>query len=82
MITEADVNILMAEYDQKIAGCDKVINHLRGHIKSARAVNRQSNDNVQIDLAPERRDLAIERARKQAYVQAKYDIDSLIDCLD
>ena len=69
-----EIEKIKAQYDLKIEDCDKVIRHLRESIK----INRKLG--VDVDEAKRlRKDRAIEQAKRQAYVQAKYDFDSLID---
>ncbi len=62
-----------ADYDCKIEGCDKLIGHLRIQIST----NRHHGHDKENEAL--RRDRAIEQAKRQAYVQAKYDFDSLFD---
>lgn len=69
----AEIERLKRQYDLKIADCDKLIEHLRVQITVCR---RQGGAEDSIRL---RHDRAIEQAKRQCYVQAKYDFDSLID---
>ena len=64
---------MKADYDRKIEDCDKIINHLRQLICNNRRVGTDLQDGSL------RKDRAIEQAKRQAYVQAKYDFDSLLD---
>jgi len=71
---QQEIEKMKGHYDLKIADCDKVINHLRKAIKT----NRKQG--VDVDGAKRlRNERAIEQAMRQAYVQAKYDFDSLLD---
>ena len=64
---------MKAEYDLKIDDCDKLISILRVNITANRRdLQGQGNDTLRVDRA-------IEQAKRQAYVQAKYDFDSLLD---
>ena len=68
-----EINKMKDEYDIKISNCDKVINHLRKIIsENRRTGNNDKNKSF-------REDRAIEQAKRQCYVQARYDFDSLID---
>jgi hypothetical protein len=69
-----EIEKMKEQYDFKIDGCDKVIRHLRESIK----INRKLGTDVD-EAKRLRKDRAIEQAKRQAYVQAKYDFDSLID---
>ena len=64
---------MKAEYDQKIANCDLLIQDCRKRTGIARKAGCDS----EADFI--RKDRAIEQAKRQAYVQAKYDFDSLFD---
>ena len=61
------------EYEFKIQDCDEVIASYRKKITA----NRKSGNDAESDCL--RKDRAIEQAKRQAYVQAKYDFDSLLD---
>ena len=64
---------LIAEYDKKIAMCDKSLKMTADHNRIAR---KEGNT----DLMEIYREERIEwESRKGAYVQAKADIDSLLD---
>lgn len=69
------ISKMKADYELKIEGCDKLISHLRISIATNRRNGREDKNK---DLRKER---AIEQAKRQAYVQAKYDFDSLLDCI-
>ena len=64
---------MKADYDLKIEACDKLISHLRICIATNRR-NDHESENVVL-----RNNRAVEQAKRQAYVQAKYDFDSLLD---
>ncbi len=70
---KSEIEKMKAHYDIKISGCDKVIEHLRKAIAICRKQNR-NDESVSL-----RKDRAIEQAKRQCYVQAKYDFDSLMD---
>ncbi len=65
---------MMLDYDLKIEDCDKMIRHQRKAI----TICRRSNE----DCEELRKERAIKQAKRQCYVQAKYDFDSLIDSID
>jgi hypothetical protein len=67
---------MKAEYEQKIKNCDLLIQDCRKRTGIAR---KAGLDN-EADFI--RKDRAIEQAKRQAYVQAKYDFDSLFDYID
>lgn len=68
-----EIEKLKTDYDLKIESCDILINHSSENIKQYRsAANKSIIDSL-------RKDRAIEQAKRQAYVQAKYDFDSLLD---
>ena len=72
---EAEIIKLIKEYDRKITAVGKVIWTIRGQIAEA----RKKKDRKRVEgLRLER---VVADARQQAYVQAKYDIDSLLDHL-
>ncbi len=73
---ESEIEKMKANYDLKIADCDKGIEGLRKAI----AINRKHGTDVDAAKAL-RKDRAIKQAQRQAYVQAKYDFDSLLDCI-
>ena len=66
-----EIERLKRQYDLKIADCDKLIEHSRKQLADCRKNNEDSSSL--------RREAATERAKRQCYVQAKYDFDSLID---
>ena len=68
-----EIEKMKAEYDLKIESCDKMINHLRELITSNRR-NQQGEGSETL-----RNNRKVEQAKRQAYVQAKYDFDSLLD---
>ena len=72
---ESEIIKLIKEYDSKIAAEEKVIWTIRG--QSAEARREKDRKRVE-ELRLER---VVADARQQAYVQAKYDIDSLLDHL-
>lgn len=68
-----EIEKIKTDYDLKIEGCDILIKHMGESIKRYRSeANKWLIDSI-------RRDRAIEQAKRQAYVQAKYDFDSLLD---
>jgi hypothetical protein len=67
------ISKMKANYDVKIESCDTLISHLRICIATNRR-NGHEDENYRL-----RNDRAIEQAKRQAYVQAKYDFDSLLD---
>ncbi len=70
---ETEIEKMKEHYDFKIEDCDKIISHLRICIsQNRRDLKGQGNDKL-------RSDRSIEQAKRQAYVQAKYDFDSLLD---
>jgi hypothetical protein len=70
---EIEVEKMKAQYDVKIESCDKMIEHLRKVIsENRRTGNEGENESF-------RKDRAINQAKRQCYVQAKYDFDSLLD---
>ena len=71
-----EIDKLIFIYDLKIDDCDKVITHLTNEIRKV----RRGSGSPEF-LEQNKKDRAIEQAKKQSYVQAKYDIDSLIDYL-
>ena len=75
MKMQTEINKLLVEYQLKINDCDTLLAQKYGLIGE----NRQSKNNGLV--ASLRKEKAIIEARKQAYVQAKHDIDSLIDYL-
>ena len=65
-----EIEKMIKQYDVKIENSDFLVEKYRKVI----AVNRKNGlDKVYI------KDRAIEQARRQAYVQARYDLDSLFD---
>tara|TARA_R110002096_G_scaffold199455_1_gene383363 strand:+ start:203 stop:424 length:222 start_codon:yes stop_codon:yes gene_type:complete len=70
---EDEIKKMKAEYDIKISNCDKSIQQARTAITICRKHGRDD------DAKSLRKDRAIEQAKRQAYVQAKYDFDSLLD---
>jgi len=68
-----EISKLLVEYQLKINDCDTLLDHKYGLIGKSR--HEKNHENV----AALRKEQAIIRAQKQAYVQAKADIDSLID---
>ena len=70
---EAEINKMKDEYEFKIQDCDEIISSYRKKI----AANRKSGNDEESEHL--RKDRAIEQAKRQAYVQAKYDFDSLLD---
>lgn len=64
---------LKAEYDVKIANCDKLIDTQRKTLR--RMLPSEQEDALAILI-----ERSTEQAKRQAYVQAKMDIDSLLDC--
>lgn len=64
---------LIAEYEEKIKICDELISNLEFNIKQHR---RNSNEFGYNEC---RKELALKQVQRQAYVQAKVDIDSLLD---
>lgn len=70
---ETEIEKMKAHYDLKIETCDKQIKQARTAIAICRKQNR---DDESLSL---RKDRAEIQARRQAYVQAKYDFDSLLD---
>lgn len=70
---EEAIRKLLAEYDRKIDVCDQQLDDslLRKHA----ARHRDDPDSVGDELKTQ----AIVNAQKQAYIQAKCDIDSLLD---
>jgi len=69
-----DIEKMMLEYDRKIEDCDTQIRHQRKAI----SICRRSDENC----SQLRKERAIVQAQRQCYVQAKYDFDSLIDCIE
>ena len=68
-----EIEKMKSQYDLKIEDCDKLINSFRRDI----AIDRRSGNDKGADSL--RKERAIFQARRQAYVQAKYDFDSLLD---
>lgn len=64
---------LIAEYDVKIADCDTQINGLKKDKKLFR------KKHWQLKLDDCRAEMYIKQVQRQAYIQAKSDIDSLLD---
>ncbi len=71
-----EIEKLLYIYDCKIEDCDKVITHLTNEIKKIRRGNGDRTF-----LENDKKERAVEQAKRQACVQAKSDIDSLIDYL-
>ena len=69
-----EIEKMKAQYDVKIEDCDKMIDHLRELIE----INSKFGTDVD-EAKLLRKDRVIEQAKRQAYVQAKYDFDSLLD---
>lgn len=67
---------LLEEYEFKITNCDKLIYIAQVRLKEA----RKSNDDVMRGLLS--KEIAVKNAQRQAYIQAKSDIDSLLDYID
>lgn len=73
MIMEQEISKLITAYSQRISDCDTLIESYRKAIKLARS-------NGESDVISSNRKLkAHEEAKRQAYVQAMYDFDSLLD---
>ena len=70
---EEEIEKLKSQYDMKISNCDKSIQADRKAI----AICRKQKRDEDADLI--RKNRAITQAQRQAYVQAKYDFDSLLD---
>ena len=70
---KSEIEKLKTEYDLKIKDCDILIDHANVSIKQYRS---EANKGL-IDSF--RKGRATEQAKRQAYVQAKYDFDSLLD---
>ena len=70
---KTEIEKLKTDYELKIKNCDILIDHTSESIKTYR-----SKDNKDL-INSFRKDRAIEQAKRQAYVQAKYDFDSLLD---
>ena len=68
-----EIEKMKTQYDVKIAYCDKAIDSLRKSITANRKAGHEDENKIL------RKDRAIEQAKRQAYVQAKYDFDSLVD---
>ena len=68
-----EIEKMIKEYDVKIENSDFLVEKYRKVI----AVNRKNGFDEENKIY--RKDRAIEQARRQAYVQAKYDLDSLFD---
>ncbi|MGK0269479.1 MAG: hypothetical protein ACI88H_000110 [Cocleimonas sp.] len=73
MSIQKAIEKMKAEYEQKIQNCDVLIADCRKRT----AIARKSGCDSEADFV--RKDRAIEQAKRQAYVQAKYDFDSLFD---
>ena len=70
---------LIKDYDSKISDCDTLIKTQRkGLSKYRRGENTSEDEDDRKAILKER---AIAQAQRQAYVQAKYDIDSLLDLI-
>ena len=67
---------LVAEYDKKIAELDDLVDAL----KRSKAQHRKNND--EFGYSECAAELKIRNAQRQAYYQAKIDIDSLLDHID
>ena len=68
-----EIEKLKTEYDLKIENCDILIEHASESIRKYRSkTNKDLVDTF-------RKDRSIEQAKRQAYVQAKSDFDSLLD---
>lgn len=65
---------LKRDYDAKIDDCDTLIDCQRKSISRLRRVSGAEDD-----VAALRKERAITQAQRQAYVQARADIDSLLD---
>ena len=68
-----EIEKMIKQYDVKIENSDFLVEKYRKVI----AVNRKNGFDEENKIY--RKDRAIEQARRQAYVQAKYDLDSLFD---
>ena len=68
-----EIGKLLVEYQLKINDCETLLDHKHELIGKNRHEKNLEN------VAALRKEQAIIRAQKQAYVQAKADIDSLID---
>lgn len=68
-----EIEKLMSEYDLKIENCDILIEHISDSIRKYRS---ETNKGIVNSF---RKDRAIEQSKRQAYVQAKYDFDGLLD---
>lgn len=68
-----EINKLLTEYELKIKDCDTLLDHRYQLIGESRQAKNHEL------VASLRKEKAIIEARKQAYVQARVDIDSLID---
>ena len=72
---EEEIKKMMAEYELKITTCEKSLKF----IKQMNRDNRNS-DKPELGLAIScSKDRAVTDAQKQAYIQAKADIESLLD---
>ena len=70
---------LIKDYDSKISDCDTLIETQRKVLsKYRRGENTSEDEDDRKAILKER---AIAQAQRQTYVQAKYDIDSLLDLI-
>ena len=70
---ETEIDKMKKHYDLKIEDCDTLINAARKSI----TLNRKGGHPDIVEEIKKQRD--IKQAQRQAYVQAKYDFDSLLD---
>lgn len=79
-MTEAEKAIekLKIDYDNKISDCDKLIKNSR---KILGRLRRGEFETTEDDHFLIKKEHAVTQAQRQAYVQAKCDIDSIIDHL-
>ena len=69
------VKKLIDDYNKKITNCDKMLNDIESKKASARAAEDKK------EVSSLNSELKLIYASRQAYVQAKFDIDSLLDFL-
>lgn len=70
---KTEIEKLKTEYDLKIKNCDILIDHASDSIRQYRSA---ANKDL---ISSFRKDRSIEQAKRQAYVQAHADFDSLLD---
>ena len=80
---ESSIRKKITEYRNKIADCDKILEGLRfeknGLRNKRRGADSIKGTNAEFQLNSMKKEESIVEARRQCFVQAMHDFDSLLD---